>query len=44
MVNKTQLRNEMRTLQMKYVHATQEERKELLEKIEFLRNMIKNLP
>lgn len=44
MVNKTQLRDEMRILQMKYIHATQEEKKELSEKIEFLRNMIKKFP
>lgn len=44
MVNKTQLRNEMRILQMEYVHATQEEKKELSERIEFLRNIIKKFP
>ncbi len=44
MVNKTQLRSEMRILQMKYVHATKEEKKEISERIEFIRNIIKKFP
>lgn len=41
MVNKTQMRREIRILQMKYVNATPEEKKELSERIEFLKNFIK---